>query len=374
MYSRLLQNQIQASLFQGYVLILYGARQVGKTTLINQLLANNKDKTQSIFSGDDIDIREKLKPTNFEKLISQTGTPDILIIDEAQRVENIRLTLKILHDNRPQMQIIATGSSSFDLANQINEPLTGRSLEFVLYPLSILEVAANGIEMDRAKEKFMQYGSYPNIYQSSGDLTQKLLKNLTNQYLYKDILQFETIQKPQAIHNLLKLLAYQVGNEVSLQELANKLDLNKRTVSKYIDLLEKSFIVFSMTSFSKNQRKEIGKSTKIYFYDLGVRNQLIENFSELRFRNDIGALWENFCILERRKYLEYNQINVNSYFWRNYQQQEIDYIEEKDGVLNCFEFKWNDRKKAKLPNSFKEAYPDHTFKVINGDNWLEMIT
>jgi hypothetical protein len=272
------------------------------------------------------------------------------------------------------MQIIATGSSSFDLANQINEPLTGRSLEFVLYPLSILEVAANGIEMDRAKEKFMQYGSYPNIYQSSGDLTQKLLKNLTNQYLYKDILQFETIQKPQAIHNLLKLLAYQVGNEVSLQELANKLDLNKRTVSKYIDLLEKSFIVFSMTSFSKNQRKEIGKSTKIYFYDLGVRNQLIENFSELRFRNDIGALWENFCILERRKYLEYNQINVNSYFWRNYQQQEIDYIEEKDGVLNCFEFKWNDRKKAKLPNSFKEAYPDHTFKVINGDNWLEMIT
>lgn len=373
MYTRHLQKLIQARLFQGFVIVLYGARQVGKTTLVNQILVENRDKTQTIFSGDDLDIREKLKPTNFESLISQTGTPDILVIDEAQRIENIGLTLKILHDNRPQMQIIATGSSSFDLANKINEPLTGRSLEFILYPLSISEVAKNGIEMARTKDKFLLYGGYPKIYQTNGDLTLQLLKNLTNQYLYKDILQFETIQKPKAIHNLLKLLAYQVGSEVSLEGLANKLDLNKRTVAKYIDLLEKNFIVFQLPAFSQNQRKEIGKSTKVYFYDLGVRNQLIENFSDLNLRNDIGALWENFCILERRKYLEYNQITVSSYFWRNYQKQEIDYIEEKDGTLNCFEFKFNDRKKAKLPKSFAESYPNHTFGVVSGDNWMEFV-
>jgi hypothetical protein len=373
MYYRHLQKQIQDYLFQGYVIILYGARQVGKTTLVEQILKNNPKKTTKIFSGDDFDVRESLKPTNYQNLITQTGTPDILVIDEAQRIENIGLTLKILYDNRPEMQIITTGSSSFDLANQINEPLTGRSLEFVLYPLSVLEVAENGIEMNRAKERFMLYGGYPNIYKSNGDITKKLLKNLTNQYLYKDILQFETVKKPEAIHNLLKLLAYQVGNEVSLEELANKLDLNKRTVAKYIDLLEKNFVVFRLSSYSKNLRKEIGKSNKIYFYDLGVRNQLIGDFSELSFRLDVGALWENFCIVERMKYLEYNQIGANKYFWRNYSQQEIDFIEERDGMLNCFEFKWNDRKKAKLPNSFKEAYPNHTFQVVNQDNWVEWV-
>jgi len=373
MYSRHLQVNIEKYLFQKYIIVIYGARQVGKTTLIQQILEKFPNKTSTILNGDDADVREALKPTSFQYLISQTGTPDILVIDEAQRIENIGLVLKILHDNRPEMQIIATGSSSFDLANKINEPLTGRSLEFVLHPLAVTEIAQNGIEMNRVKERFMLYGSYPNIYSSNGEITKNLLKNLTNQYLYKDVLQFETVQKPDIIHKLLKLLAYQIGSEVSLSELANTLEVNKRTVAKYIDLLEKNFVIFQLSSYNKNLRKEVGKSTKIYFYDLGVRNQLIDNFTELSLRPDLGALWENFLIIERMKRNEYQQISSNNYFWRNYSQQEIDYIEEKDGILNCYEFKWNDRKKAKLPNSFAAAYPNHTFQVINQDNWPEFV-
>jgi uncharacterized protein len=264
MHYRQLQSIIQSYLFQGYILILYGARQVGKTTLVENLLTDYPEKEVTVFSGDDLDVREKLRPTNYSDLRKVVGSPDILVIDEAQRIENIGLVLKIIHDNQPHTQIITTGSSSFELANKVNEPLTGRSLEFVLYPLSISEVSKNGLEAERNLKQVLTYGAYPNIFDSPEKQTEKLLTTLTNQYLYKDILNFEGIQKPQVIHKLLQLLAYQLGNEVSLPELANKLDLNKRTVEKYIDLLQKAFVIFSLSSFSKNLRSELTKSQKIY--------------------------------------------------------------------------------------------------------------
>lgn len=373
MFQRKLQKIIQQYLFLGKIIIIYGARQVGKTTLVKELLSQYPNKKSLYLNGDNQDLQNRLKPTNYNDLANFLGDPEILVIDEAQRIENIGLILKILHDNNPKIQIIATGSSSFDLANKINEPLTGRSLEFKLFPLSIQEVATNGLEATRLLPKVLKFGLYPDIFVSNETVTRKLLSTLSEQYLYKDILNYDGLQKPKIVQQLLQLLAYQIGQEVSLQKLANSLDINKKTVEKYIDLLEKSFIVFTLGAYSKNLRNEIMKTQKIYFYDLGVRNTLITNFNELNIRNDIGALWENFCIVERVKYNQYNQKYVSSYFWRNYAQQEIDYIEESEGMLNTFEFKYNSSKKTKIPNSFATNYPNHTFEVVNTDNFSKFL-
>lgn len=373
MYRRTLQAIIESYLFQQHVIIIYGARQVGKTTLVQQILRNHQNKRTLYLNGDEFDIRQRLQPTNYDKLRSFVGEPDILVIDEAQRIENIGLTLKILFDNNPAMQIIATGSSSFDLANKINEPLTGRSIEFILYPLSIAETAHHGIQAERYRDDILLYGSYPAILSAAGQQRKILLSTLTNQYLYKDIITLEDIRKPAVIHKLLQLLAYQVGSEVSLQELANSLDISKHTVERYLDLLQKAFVIVSLGAYNRNLRNEVAKSRKIYFYDLGVRNALINNFNSLDVRPDVGALWENFLIIERMKHNHYHQILGNCYFWRNYSQQEIDFVEDRDGNLYAFEFKWKERKRTKIPKSFAEAYPKHDFSVVTRENWLSFL-
>lgn len=372
---RYLLKTLQDNLFQQRILILYGARQVGKTTLIKQLLEEFKGKSR-YYSGDNILITQEFSDRNTAELIDLVKDYEIIVFDEAQRIKNIGLILKQIYDNLPNIQIIATGSSSFDLANKVNEPLTGRKRTFLLYPLSVLELINNGwdkLDIKAGLKKFLVYGLYPQIFNLSLDVAKKDLSELTQSYLFKDILLLEDIKNPELLYKLLQALAFQIGNEVSYQELAVLLKVDQSTVQRYIDLLEKSFIIFRLPPFSRNLRNELVKTRKIYFYDLGIRNSLIQNYNSLELRNDHGALWENFCILERKKFLEYNGIGANLYFWRNYAGQEIDYIEERGGVLNCFEFKYNERKKAKLPNSFKNAYPEHTFRVINQDNWLELV-
>jgi len=374
MYPRYLKKNIQKNMFQGFVLIVYGARQVGKTTLVKSIL-DEFSGTKLYLNCDEINTRLLLEPTSYTDLKNKIGEPELLVIDEAQRVENIGLTLKILFDNNPNMQIIATGSSSFELANKINEPLTGRSLEFTLFPLSITEIVGTNpgykLEADKILPRLLKYGSYPKIVNLPEIGIQPKLETLTNQYLYKDVVEIEQVKKPNLIIKLLKALAYQVGNEVSMGKLANILDCDKGLVERYIDVLEKCFVVFKLDAYSTNQYSEIVKTKKIYFYDVGMRNALISSYPDTDL--NIGGLWENFLIIERMNRNEYQQISSNNYFWRNYSQQEIDYIEEKDGILSCYEFKWNDRKKAKLPNSFATAYPNHTFEVINQDNWLEFV-
>jgi predicted AAA+ superfamily ATPase len=375
MIHRFLSNSIEKSLFKGQIILIYGARQVGKTTLVKEIISNFSENEIAFFDCDLIRYREAFSKQNEIALQSLVKDKKVVVIDEAQRVENIGLTLKILHTHFPQTQFIATGSSSFELANRISEPLTGRVKIFTLYPLSIQEIkpGLDVLSLRSNLENILVYGFYPSVYGKNKEDSTAHLNSLTGGFLYQDLLQFEDIKKPKIIDQILRLLAYQIGSEVSFSEIATKIGVSTATVIKYIDLLEKSFIVFSLSGFSKNLRNEINKSPKIYFYDLGVRNSLIQNFNTLDFRNDVGALWENFLMVERMKYIEYNNLNANTYFWRNYQRQEIDYIEEAGGVLNTYEFKWNSNKKSKLPNSFKQAYPNHTFKVINQDNWLEFV-
>jgi len=375
MIQRAIFEHVKKAFFQGNVIIIYGARQVGKTTLVKTLAEDFLPDEVAFFDCDLIRYREEFEKQDEIVLKNLVEGKKLVILDEAQRVKNIGLTLKILHNYFPQTQFIATGSSSFEMANKINEPLTGRSKIFKLYPLAISEIRQNmnALDLQSHLQNILIYGSYPAVYQKNNQMAEEKLKGLAAGYLYQDLLQYEEIKKPAIIEKLLRLLAFQVGSEVSFSELAQKLGVNTVTVQKYVDLLEKSFILISLGGFSRNLRNEIVKSPKIYFYDLGIRNALIENFNSLDFRDDLGKLWENFLIIERMKRNEYQQISSNNYFWRNYSQQEIDFIEEKDGILSCYEFKWNDRKKAKLPNSFKEAYPNHTFQFINQDNWLGFV-
>lgn len=375
MIQRQIFEKIINSFFKGDVIIIYGARQVGKTTLAKELCKGLDSSEVAFFDCDLIRYREELARQDEIILKTLVQGKKLVIIDEAQRVQNIGLTLKILHNYFPDTQFVATGSSSFELANKINEPLTGRSKIFKLYPLAISEIKQNLdiLSLNSKLESLLVFGSYPNVYDKNRIEAEDKLKTLSGGYLYQDILQFEDIKKPQIMEKLLRLLAFQIGNEVSFSELASRLNINTVTVQKYLDLLEKSFIIFTLAGFSRNLRSEVTRSPKIYFYDLGIRNALIENFKPLGFRDDVGSLWENFLLVERIKTLEYNQISANNYFWRNYQKQEIDYVEDREGILNTFEFKWNFRKKAKLPNSFKETYPKHTFKVINQDNWVEFV-
>jgi len=378
MYSRKIQERIEKWLFQNKVIILYGARQVGKTTLAKHILANcekQKNLKTSYFNCEDPIVADSLIGKSAQQIHNFLETPDVVVLDEAQSVQNIGRILKIYHDQYPQVQIIATGSSSFDLANQINEPLTGRSVEFKIYPLSISEITQkqNQLSLKSNLPKFLLYGLYPDIVDKNNEISRELVINLSKKYLFKDILNVEGIKNSNLVYKILKALAYQLGNEVNYTKLANLVESNKNTVERYIDILEKSFIIFRLPAFSSNERNEISKTKKIYFYDVGMRNALIEDFGDLNLRSDIGGIWENFCILEMLKTYENEGKNGQFYFWRTYTQQEIDLIVKENSLLHCYEFKWNDRKKAKLPNSFKESYPNHTFEVINQDNWLEFV-
>jgi len=374
MIKRLLQEKIEKELFRGNIIIVYGARQVGKTTLVKQIIENSKEKSKYL-NCEILSIKDQLKDPEPEKIKFFLGDAKLVVLDEAQSIENIGLILKVLIDTYPNIQIIATGSSSFDLANKINEPLTGRSLEFKLYPLSIQELKESKdlFDVESKLEKLLVFGSYPEVFLLDKEDAIQKLDQISSNYLFKDILSYDGLKKPTILVKLLKVLALQVGNEVNYNELSNSLDIDGKTVEKYIDLLEKCFIIFKLSAFSRNLRKEISKSVKIYFYDLGIRNSLIQNYNPLEIRNDAGALWENFCIIERIKMNRYNNIYANYYFWRTYTQKEIDLIEEKEGKLLAFEMKWGKSLKA-APKEFLEEYKNSNFEIINRNNYYKFLT
>jgi predicted AAA+ superfamily ATPase len=361
-------------LFKGKVILITGPRQVGKTTLLKQLTVDQNNNSVLSLNCDEPDICLLLQNVSSTQLKTLVGKHKLILIDEAQKVENIGLTLKLMVDNLPDIQIIATGSSAFDLRNKLNEPLTGRKFEYHLYPFSTNELLQHTslIEERRLLEQRMIYGMYPDVINQPSDGL-RLLRELSNSYLFKDILAYKDVRRPEELNKLLTALALQMGSQLSYNELGRTLGLDKETVERYLYLLEKVFVVFRLNSFSRNMRNELKKSRKVYFYDNGVRNAIINNFSPLALRTDVGALWENFIISERKKHNDYHGIYVNSYFWRNHAQQEIDYIEEKDGFLQTFELKWKENKKSSLPASFASAYPRQSFEVITPGNYLEFL-
>lgn len=374
MIHRTIIEQIKKILFTGKTILLFGPRQSGKTTLL-EMLSNEIQEKVLILDCDEPDVRKELTEVTSTQLKQRIGNAKVIMIDEAQRVKNIGITLKLIHDKIKDVQLIATGSSSLELTGEINEPLTGRKYEFLLLPLSTGEmIGYTDITTEkRLLKQRLLYGMYPGVINEPGN-ERKLLNNLSGSYLYKDIFTFQDIRKPEIIESLLEALALQIGSEVSYNELANILGIDQITVRRYIDLLEKSFVVFRLRSFSRNVRNEIRKSRKIYFYDNGIRNALLSNFSDIELRTDKGALWENFLVSERFKLLNNHQIDTKRYFWRTTQQQEIDYIEEKDGHISAFEFKYNVKARKKIPITFCKAYPNANTDLINTSNYLSLLT
>lgn len=355
-------------------IVIYGARQVGKTTLVNEIVQKLHLKTLTI-NGDQTRFIDILSSRDLNKMKSLLEGYELLFIDEAQRIPEIGIALKIIIDNLPSIKILVTGSSSLDLASKISEPLTGRIWTYHLYPISFLELSANynDAELDSLLEEKLIYGNYPELLSITGEFQKKeYLQILSDAYLYKDLIEFGEVKNSSKIRDLLKLLAFQVGSQVSLSELGSSLGMSKDTVARYIDLLEKSNIIFRLKGLSRNLRKEVVKMDKIYFFDLGIRNILIDNLKQLKDRNDTGQLWENFLITERMKMLAYTQSQASIYFWRTYTGAELDYIEEKDGQLFGFEFK-SGNKVGKVPKSWSETYPNSSYKCINKDNYLDFI-
>jgi len=374
MVEREILSAIKDDFFQRKAIILIGARQTGKTTLLEKMTADFQDNEILFLNCDEPEVTRQLTNVSSAELKQLIGNRKLVFIDEVQRVENVGITLKLIVDNISDIQLVVTGSSALDIRSKINEPLTGRKFEYQLFPFSTQELINSTSLLDekRLLEQRMIYGMYPDVVNNS-DKAQRILIELTNSYLFKDIFEYKDIRRPDVLNKLLQALALQLGSEVSFNELGQTVGLDKETVMRYLDLLEKVFVIFRLNSFSRNLRNEMKKSQKVYFYDNGVRNALIQNFKPLELRTDTGALFENFMISERKKHTEYNRIYCNKFFWRTHAQQEIDYIEEKDGMLYAFEFKWNDRKKAKLPNSFANAYPNHEYKCITPANYLEFI-
>ncbi len=373
MVERSLQSVILKHLALKKIIIIYGARQVGKTTLV-QMLLKNINEPFLLLNGDEPDVREILNGATSTRLQALIGKNKVVVFDEAQRISNIGLVLKLLYDSMPNLKIIVTGSSSLDLANQLQEPLTGRKLVFKLFPFSFKEMVNHTslLEEKRLLEHRLIYGYYPEIVNKSGS-EQILLSALTESYLYKDILSMGLVKKPHILEKLLRALALQIGQEVSYSELGSLIDADKQTIEKYIDLLEKSFVIFRLQTFSRNLRNEIKKNRKIYFYDNGIRNALIKNFNPLTLRSDVGALWENFFIAERMKYLNNELKMVNTYFWRTHSQQEIDYLEESGGELIAYEIKWNPRRKVRFPEKFVKTYHPQKTHVIHPENYFEFL-
>ena len=369
--TRILKDKIHRS---NKIQIIYGARQVGKTTLVQSILKELNYKYLEV-NADEKLYNEILASRDYDKLKLLIAGYDLLFIDEAQRIENIGINLKILYDRFPYLKIIVTGSSSLEISNRMHEPLTGRRWTYKLYPVSFVELSKyyNVIELNNRLEEFLIYGMYPEIF-SLDNVKEKeqYLRLLTSSYLYKDVLEITSIKHSSKLDDLLRLLAFQVGSQVSLNELGRSLHMSKDTVNTYIDLLEKSFVVFRLKGYSKNLRKEVSKMDKIYFYDLGVRNAVINNFNNLKYRDDIGKLWENFLLAERMKNLHYALEFPNQYFWRTYSGAELDYVEEHQGRLYGYEFKWGD-KLAKVPDTWKSTYPDAAYKCINLQNYHEFL-
>jgi uncharacterized protein len=371
MIERILLDKIKSQCFKNKVILLLGARQVGKTTLLKRLVETLQVNTKWL-NADEADIFNELSAANTSTRLLQLIGNDtrLVIIDEAQQISDIGLKLKLLHDNKPELQIIATGSSSFDLLNRANEPLTGRKRTFYLYPVSYQELvnSSNILEARRTLEKRLIFGSYPEVVNNPGN-EKEILIEIAQSYLYKDILQVEGIRKSSHLEKLLQALAFQVGSEVNYHELSKTIgNIDNSTVEKYLDLLEKTYVIYKLPALNRNMRSEIKKGKKYYFYDNGIRNVLISNYSPIEMRFDKGALWENFLLSERMKANNYQSKFPNTYFWRTHDQAEIDYIEEQDGVLNAFEFKWKDTK-ARFPDSFLKAYPNHQTLVVHQGNF-----
>ncbi len=367
-------DDLSKYLFPNKVLIIYGPRRVGKTTLLNNFLSSSKLKYKFV-NGDDLDVQTILSSQRIESLKEYTRGYELLVIDEAQKVPNIGMGLKILVDHVEGIKIIATGSASFDLSNKIGEPLVGRSVTLKLYPLAQLELAEdfNRYELKEKNWQYLIYGSYPEILSSESlDEKKEYLTGVVNSYLLKDILELEQVKGSKILLDLLRLVAFQVGSEVSLSELALNLNIDVKTVARYLDLLEKSFIMINIRGFARNLRKEIKKYGKYYFYDNGIRNAVISNFNPLELRDDIGKLWENFLVTERIKKQSYGKIYSNNYFWRTWDQKEIDFVEEREGKLFGFEFKYTPRK-TKLPQEFLDTYPNADIEVITKDNYLDFL-
>ena len=374
MIKRALENIMINRFQKGKVIILLGPRQVGKTTLCKHV-ADKSGMSAFWLNGDEPDVREILTNSTSTRLKALIGKHQLVIIDEAQRIANIGITLKLLADNLKHIQVIVTGSSALELADQSNEPLTGRKYEYFLFPVSFKEMVGHTtlLEETRMLEHRLIYGCYPEIVTNPGE-EKETLNLLAGSYLYKDLFAWEQIKKPALLEKLLQALALQLGNEVSYRELGQLIGADNETIGRYIDLLEKAFVIFRLTALSRNLRNELKKSRKIYFYDTGIRNAVIKNFSPLALRQDGGSLWENFMISERMKANHYAGRWVNRWFWRTHAQQEIDYIEEYDGTLYAFEFKWNPKKKARFPKTFLNAYPNSKTEVVTPENYMEFIT
>lgn len=374
-YYRSLKKPLEdAILNTGKIVLLYGARQTGKTTLLHQLLDEFPFHSLRI-NADEIRYLDVLSSRNLDQMKLLVQGYNLLFIDEAQRIPDAGINLKILHDGIPELKIIISGSSSLELANRTKEPLTGRLNSFVLFPVSLGELSHhfNPFEIKERTEELMIYGSYPEVLNiGSGAKKEKHLIELSSSYLYKDILELSNIRHSRKLIDLLRLLAFQVGSQVSLNELGSSLGMSKETVATYIDLLEKSFVIFRLQGFSRNLRSEVTRMDKFYFHDLGIRNALVNNFSPLKLRNDSGQLWENFQLMERVKSRHYSGIHANFYFWRTYTGAEIDLIEEYAGKLTAYEFKYG-TKTSKVPASWKASYPDSEFHVVNSDNHMEAL-
>ncbi|MDI6735312.1 MAG: ATP-binding protein [bacterium] len=358
----------------GKVLVIYGPRQVGKTTLLIDFLKETQIKYR-LDSGEDIRIQEVLISQNFTKILEYARGYELIVINEAQKIKNIGQGLKILVDKIPSLQIIVTGSSSFELAGQTGEPLTGRKITLTLFPVSQIEFSGlyNPFDLKNKLEEYLIYGGYPEVA-ATNELTEKkrILNEITGSYLLKDILELEKVKGSKILLDLLRLLAFQVGSEVSLSEIGRQLGIDYKTVARYLDLLEKAFVIYNLRGYSQNLRKEITKKSKFYFYDNGIRNSIISNFNSIELRNDIGHLWENFLVVERLKKQSYKNIYANNYFWRTWNQKEVDFVEERDGKLYGYEFKWQE-KPIKPPKEWIETYSNSEFKIINRENYMDFI-
>ena len=375
MIKRDIEAKIRSDFGKGKVVLVLGARQVGKTTLLNQL-AENVERVVRI-NCDNADERERLSNPNTTQLLNMVGNAQLVLIDEAQRIPDVGMVLKMLADALgARAQIVATGSSALELANGVFESAAGRIFEYRLYPLSHGELAAQS-GAERTEQRLLQerlvYGSYPEVVTAPND-GRRILESIASGALYKDVLSFGGIRKPDVLSRLVQCLALQLGSEVSANELGQMTGLNKATVESYIDLLEKTFVVFSLRSFARNARNELKRARKIYFWDNGIRNAVIGNFAPLALRLDVGALWENYLVSERRKFLAYFQSPARSYFWRTTTKSEIDYVEECDGRLSAYEFKWNQRRKPIEPVAFRNAYPESTWQVVSPENYADFLT
>lgn len=374
--NRAIKKQFLEKLVPNKVLVLLGARRVGKTLFLKNIAANDFSEPYLWMNGDDVVVQSQLAVRSVEYYRSLIGDYKILVIDEAQKVPDIGLVLKLLVDNLEGLKIIATGSSVFDLSHKLGEPLTGRKYTFYLFPFAQMELSPyeNRIDTAARLEERLIYGTYPELVGLKG-LNSKAdyLHELVNAYLLKDILEFDGVRSSDKLVRLLRLVAFQTGKEVSLDELGRQLGLSRNTVEKYLDLLSKVFVIYRITGFSRNLRSEISKSHRWYFYDNGIRNALINNFNSLSLRNDTGELWENYVLTERIKYQQYTGKHINNYFWRTYQQQEIDWIEEYSGRLEAFEVKWNSGKSSKVPSAWRTNYPESSYRIITPENYLEWV-